>query len=290
MTGKITSLNDETLSFAIEKEAEELPHESIDNMCGSYPPPKQQQEPQQIPPDDRRPKAATKRSQNSFRTVEDNSDPSSTVILTKHEVQPFYIVDPDGSFRQITEILVPNESRSTRTEPVHHNMVCGSPVEHFTEENTHEVTYELIPMQDEPDQRRLKNDKDEKVMKTITKLGNSKEQKFVPLDDIKEAIEYVKKRNLVVNEEVIELKVFPAQQSSQKTSDQKHPCRVCEALGQDRKFKTADSMNKHLRSHFYQLLNKQCKFCKKSSFPRIDNHQNICPMNPKNKTTDDDSN
>ena len=55
------------MPIQIEKEAEELPHESIDNMCGSYPPPKQQQEPQQIPPDDRRPKAATKRSQNSFR-------------------------------------------------------------------------------------------------------------------------------------------------------------------------------------------------------------------------------
>ena len=103
--------------------------------------------------------------------------------------------------------------------------------------------------------------------------------------DIKEAIEYVKSGHLVVNGEVIELKVFPVQQSSQKRSDQKYPCRVCEALGQDRKFKTADSMNKHLRSHFYQLLNKQCKYCGKSSFPRIDNHQTICPMKPRTEPT-----
>ena len=108
--------------------------------------------------------------------------------------------------------------------------------------------------------------------------------------DIKEAIECVKKGHLVVNDEVIDLKVFPAQPSSHKNADQKHPCRVCEALGQDRKFKTADSMNKHLRSHFYQLLNKQCNYCKKSSFPRIDNHQKVCPKNPKNMAPIEDAN
>ena len=54
---------------------------------------------------------------------------------------------------------------------------------HYTEENTqHEITYELISVQDEPDQRRLKSDQYEKVMATITKLGNSKEQKFVPIE------------------------------------------------------------------------------------------------------------
>ena len=108
--------------------------------------------------------------------MEENSESGSTIVLTRHEVQPIYIVDPDGSLRKITEILVPNESRSSRNEPA-----CDGPVQHITEENTqHEITYELIPVQDEPDQRRIKNDEYEKVMSTITKLGNSKEQKYVP--------------------------------------------------------------------------------------------------------------
>ena len=103
------------------------------------------------------------------------------MILTKHEVEPIYIQDPDGSLRQITEILVPNGSR--RSEPVHNSMVYGSQVQHITEENTqHEITYELIPVQDEPDQRRLKSDQHDKILATITKLGNSKEQKFVPIE------------------------------------------------------------------------------------------------------------
>ena len=62
-------------------------------------------------------------------------------------------------------------------------MVYGSQVQHITEENTqHEITYELIPVQDEPDQRRLKSDQHDKILATITKLGNSKEQKFVPIE------------------------------------------------------------------------------------------------------------
>ena len=80
----------------------------------------------------------------------------------------------------------------------------------------------------------------------------------------------------------VELKEFPIQPSSHKTGDQKHVCIVCEALGQSRKFKTPDARNKHVRSHFWQILNKPCKFCKRV-YERMDNHQNICEMNPKRR-------
>lgn len=113
----------------------------------------------------------------SSRTVQENSESGSTLILTKHEVQPIYIRDPDGSLREITEILVPNASSRSDPDPY------GGPVQHITEENTqHEITFELIPVQDEPDQRRVKSDKYEKVMATILKLGNSKQQNFVAIE------------------------------------------------------------------------------------------------------------
>ena len=80
------------------------------------------------------------------------------------------------------------------------------------------------------------------------------------------------------------MKEFPVQASRENKSDQALKCRVCEALDQNRLFKTKDALNKHVRSHFYQLLNKKCEYCG-LKMPRMDNHKAVCPDNPKKRDT-----
>ena len=110
---------------------------------------------------------------------------------------------------------------------------------------------------------------------------------MITKSDIERAIRYVKSGALraCVNgkpDVVVELKEFPVQSTSHKSDLQTHMCFVCDALGQKRMFKTPDARNKHIRSHFWQVLNKPCKYCKKVFF-RTDNHQNICKQKPANK-------
>ena len=49
-----------------------------------------------------------------------------------------------------------------------------------------------------------------------------------------------------------------------------------------RAFKKKDSMIKHVRSHFYQVLHTPCRWCGAKT-PRMDNHKMVCTKNPHNK-------
>ena len=87
------------------------------------------------------------------RTIGDSSEPCSPLILTKYEVEPIYIRDPDGSLREITEIVAPSGWRTS--EPVPDSITNDSQVERTTEKNAqHEITYEPIPVHDESDHRK----------------------------------------------------------------------------------------------------------------------------------------
>lgn len=207
---------------------------------------------------------------------------SSQLILTRHDIDPIYIRDDDGNFKQVTEVFVPQESAINTAMAA-----VESHIEHPQEQsNVADDIIELVPSSDEPLVKRPRTDESTQIMDIIKQLGDSKRQEFLVKSDIERAIKYVKSGSLraCVNgkrDSVVELKEFPAS-TSDKSDAQTHKCIVCDALGQKRMFKTPDARNKHVRSHFWQVLNKPCKYCKLVFF-RTDNHQNICTLNPATK-------
>ena len=218
--------------------------------------------------------------------------------MTRHDIDPIYIRDDDGSFKQVTEVFVPQESAINTAMAA-----VESHIEHPQEQsNVADDIVELVPSSEEPLVKRPRTDELTQIMDIINQLGDSKRQEFLvksgketacfvlelnsPKSDIERAIKYVKSGSLqaCVNgkrDSVVELKEFPAS-TSDKSDAQTHKCMVCDALGQKRMFKTTDARNKHVRSHFWQVLNKPCKYCKLVFF-RTDNHQHICKLNPATK-------
>ena len=53
-------------------------------------------------------------------------------------------------------------------------------------------------------------------------------------------------------------------------------------MGVERKFKKRDALMKHIRSHWWKVLNKPCRYCGELE-KRMDNHLAKCSMNPKSK-------
>jgi len=118
------------------------------------------------------------------------------------------------------------------------------------------------------------------VTDTIQRLGQTRTHGSVSEKDIKMVVNACRYQKLEFEGEIVEIKTFEKKSKQARNKMKNYKCKVCAVMNLESFFTNQDALMKHVKCHFWMILNDKCNWCDKR-FPRLDNHKEVCPNQPR---------